>query len=150
MTWSTTGIKSNTNVVGIKECKLNEINSNYEIIYNPTIENIDNYNIEDKKNNLIYNYIKDENKWEKDDSHIKIDKSIQDLTMKQMVTVKKWEEEHPNYLQNEQLLQEWHSMIQEIMGKCDKIQKEKNELLIKKSLSNNTEIKEAMIMDEVN
>tara|TARA_X000000950_G_scaffold284891_1_gene389121 strand:- start:1514 stop:2431 length:918 start_codon:yes stop_codon:yes gene_type:complete len=95
-------------------------------------------------------YIKDENKWEKDDSHTKIDKSIQDLTMKQMVTVKKWEEEHPNYLHNEQLLQEWHSMIQEIMGKCDKIQKEKNELLIKKSISNNTEIKEAMIMDEVN
>lgn len=93
-------------------------------------------------------YIKDENKWEKDDSHVKIDKSIQDLTMKQMVTVKKWEEEHPNYLHDEQLLQEWHSMIQEIMGKCDEIQKEKNELLIKKSLSNNTEIKEAMIMDE--
>ena len=39
-------------------------------------------------------------------------------------------------------------MIQEIMGKCDEIQKEKNELLIKKSLSNNTELKEAMIMDE--
>lgn len=95
-------------------------------------------------------YIKDENKWEKDDAHIKIDKSIQELTMKQMVMVKKWEEEHPNYLHNEQLLQEWHSMIQEIMGKCDKIQKEKNELLIKKSLSNNTEIKEAMIMDETN
>ena len=93
-------------------------------------------------------YIKDENKWEKDDSHVKIDKSIQDLTMKQMVTVQKWEQQHPNYLQNEQLLQEWHSMIQEIMGKCDEIQKEKNELLIKKSLSNNTEIKEAMIMDE--
>jgi|UniRef100_A0A6C0AJW8 hypothetical protein len=96
----------------------------------------------------LHFYIKDENKWEKDDSHVKIDKSIQDLTMKQMATVKKWEEEHPNYLHDDKLLQEWHSMIQEIMGKCDEIQKEKNELLIKKSLSNNTEIKEAMIMDE--
>jgi hypothetical protein len=49
------------NIILHLKCKLNEINSNYEIIYNPTIENIDNYNIEDKKNNLIYNYIKDEN-----------------------------------------------------------------------------------------
>ena len=48
------------NIILHLKCKLNEINNDYDIIYNPCIENIDNYNIQDK-NNLIYNYIKNEN-----------------------------------------------------------------------------------------
>ena len=49
------------NIILHLKCKLNEINNDYNIVYKPKIENIDNYNIEDKKNNLIYNYIKNEN-----------------------------------------------------------------------------------------
>lgn len=48
------------NIILHLKCKLIDINNNYGIVYNPGIENIDNYNIEDK-NNINYNYIKDEN-----------------------------------------------------------------------------------------
>ena len=43
------------NIILHLKCKLNEINNNYAITYNPCIENISNYNIEDK-NFLYFNY----------------------------------------------------------------------------------------------
>ena len=48
------------NIILHLKCKISEINNNYDLIYNPCIENIDNYNIQDK-NNIVYDYIKSEN-----------------------------------------------------------------------------------------
>ena len=88
-------------------------------------------------------YVKEENKWEKDKANAKIDKTIEDITVKQIKRIKEWERKHPDYLQNEKLLQEWHRMIQQITGSGEELQKEQ----IKKSLGNTIEIKDAMVIE---
>ena len=88
-------------------------------------------------------YVKEENKWEKDKANAKIDKTIEDITVKQIKRIKEWEKKHPDYLQNEKLLQEWHRMIQQITGSGEELQKEQ----IKKSLGNTIEIKDAMVIE---
>ena len=88
-------------------------------------------------------YVKEENKWEKDKANAKIDKTIEDITVKQIKRIKEWERKHPDYLQNEKLLQEWHRMIQQITGSGEEVQKEQ----IKKSLGTTIEIKDAMVIE---
>ena len=100
----------------------------------------------DKKR--LHFYIKDEDRWEKDDGHIKIDESIQNITIKQIKQVKEWERDHPNYLSNDKLLHEWHTMIQQIMGSGgEDIETRRNNEQIKKSLGSTVELKEAMIAE---
>ena len=88
-------------------------------------------------------YVKEEDKWEKDKANAKIDKTIEDITVKQIKRIKEWERKHPDYLQNEKLLQEWHRMIQQITGSGEEVQKEQ----IKKSLGTTIEIKDAMVIE---
>jgi len=61
-------------------------------------------------------YVKDADKWEKDKSHEKINKTIDEITFKQIKHVKLWETEHPNYLNDDKLLMEWQTMIRNITG----------------------------------
>ena len=93
-------------------------------------------------------YVKEENKWGKDGAHEKIDKSIEDITVKQIKRIKEWEKNHPNYLQNEKLLQEWHTMIQQIMGGGEDVERARNKEQIKKSLGTTIEIKDAMVVKD--
>ena len=44
-------------------------------------------------------FIKDQNKWEKDDNHKKINKTIRKITRIQAYKLKEWESEHPNYME---------------------------------------------------
>lgn len=90
-------------------------------------------------------YVKEENEWKKDENNVKIDKTIEDVTMKQIRQLKKWEQDHPNYLDNDRLLSEWHIMIQHIMGGSITSETAKNKEQIKKTLGNQIEIKDAMI-----
>ena len=92
-------------------------------------------------------YVKEENKWDKDQANAKIDKTIEDITIKQIKRIKEWESKHPDYLQNDKLLQEWHRMIQQITGSGDDGQRERNKEQIKKSLGNTIEIKDAMVIE---
>ena len=89
-------------------------------------------------------YVKEEDGWEKDDKNIKIDKSIQEVTIKQIKKLKVWEQNHPDYLTDESLLCEWHSMLQRIMGggQAEDINKSKEQ--IKKQISENIELRDAM------
>ena len=89
-------------------------------------------------------YVKEEDKWEKDKSNAKIDKTIEDITIKQIKRIKEWERKHPDYLHNDKLLQEWHKMIQQITGNGGAAQEKEQ---IKKSLGNTIEIKDAMVID---
>ena len=90
-------------------------------------------------------YVKDEDKWEKDNQHEKIDSSISNIQLKQIKKIKEWEQEHPNYLKDESLLQMWHDMIHQIMGPSDDATREKNKELIKKNIGTTVELKDAMI-----
>ena len=93
-------------------------------------------------------YVKEEDKWNKDKSNAKIDKTIEDITIKQIRRIKEWEAKHPNYLTDDKLLQEWHRMIQQITGSGNEGEREKNKEQIKKSIGNTIEIKDAMIIED--
>jgi len=69
-------------------------------------------------------YIKDDNQWNKDDTHEKINKSIDDLTCKQINLIKDWEKTHPDYKTSTPLLLEWHKMVQEVIGGLDNEKKQ--------------------------
>ena len=89
-------------------------------------------------------YIKDENKWGKDNSHEKINKTIQDITVKQIKRVREWEMKHPNYMKDTALQEEWLNMIREIMGGSELGEREKNNESIKKEISDTVSVKDAI------
>jgi len=89
-------------------------------------------------------YIKDEDKWEKDEKNTKINKSIQDISVKQIKKLKVWEEQHPTYLDNEELLGEWHCMLGEIVGGGGEAERDKNKEQIKKTISGALEWRDAL------
>jgi hypothetical protein len=90
-------------------------------------------------------YIKDEDKWEnKKIANTKIDKSINDITYKQMKKLKGWEKEHPEHLENEEEFETWNKMIKEIVGGDNK-EESNNE--IKKALGTTIEIDDAMVVE---
>ena len=89
-------------------------------------------------------YVKDKNKWEKDKIHSKINKSIDAITIKQIQQIKLWEKEHPKYLQNEVLLEQWHAMIQHAMGGGGENTRVKNKDSIKKELGITLEMKKEL------
>ena len=85
-------------------------------------------------------YIKDSDKWVKDKQHEKIDKSIQRITKKQILQIKEWEKQNPDYLDVDILTQEWHKMIFNMTGGAN--ESEKITANIKKSISENVTVKE--------
>ena len=93
-------------------------------------------------------YVKEQDKWDKDKANDKIDKTIEDITIKQIKRIKEWESKHPNYLNNDELLQEWHKMIQQITGSGDEATRERSKEQIKKSIGNTIEIKDAMVIED--
>jgi len=90
-------------------------------------------------------YVKDENKWGKDKTHQKINSSIENVAVMQIKRIKEWEERNPNYLNNDELLMEWHSMIHSVMGGENEIVRMKNCDSIKKELSTTVEMKDELI-----
>ena len=86
-------------------------------------------------------YVRDENRWLKDKENKKIDKSIQDLTVKQIKHLKEWEVKNPNYLKDNKLLNQWQQLVHEIMGPSDDNTREKDKELIIKKLGENCESK---------
>lgn len=98
----------------------------------------------DKKR--LHFYVKDEDKWERDPGHEKIHQTIQDVTVKQIHSLKEWQKTHPNYLTDERLLVEWHTMIQQIMGGSGDTARSRNIVKIKKSLGTTTELKDNLVI----
>ena len=44
----------------------------------------------------------------KDTQNKKMNESIKTITRKQMIQIKEWEQTHPNYTEDQELLEEWH------------------------------------------
>ena len=95
-------------------------------------------------------YVRDENKWQKDKENKKIDKSIQDLTVKQIKHLKEWEIKNPNYMKDDKLLTQWQKLVHEIMGPSNDSNKEKDKELIIKKLGKTVSIKENLVIKNVN
>ena len=89
-------------------------------------------------------YVKDEDKWEKDNTHEKINKTIDKITFKQIKNIKLWEKQHPNYLEDEKLLTEWQTMIRNITGNTVD-GNEKNKSSIKREIGTTVEVKNELV-----
>ena len=84
-------------------------------------------------------YIKDSDKWEKDKTHEKLDKTIDDITRKQFFHIKEWEKENPDYLTDDIKIKIWQTMVKNMSGGENE---EKITTNIKKSISENVTVKE--------
>ena len=89
-------------------------------------------------------YVKEENKWEKDNEHTKLDRSIAEVTLKQIKKIRDWEDAHPHFMHNEQLIGIWNQMMARTMGGAFAEERKKNKENIKKEVSNVIEVKNAM------
>lgn len=90
-------------------------------------------------------YVKDDNKWEKDKNNTKINKSINDVSRKQIKQLIEWQKQHPNYESNDKLLDEYFNITRHVMGGGDITELVQYGNDIKKSLCNEIEIKDAML-----
>lgn len=92
-------------------------------------------------------YVKDEDKWEKDISHTKINKGIETVGKQQILQIKEWEKKHPDFLEHEEQYMEWNKMVSNIMGGETKFKRDKNIENIKKNISTEVSVKDALITE---
>ena len=88
-------------------------------------------------------YVKDEDKWGKDQKNEKISKTIQKVSVKQIRHLKEWENAHPGYLEDDVLMEEWRNMVHTMMGGGDDLQRS-NEKIVK-NLSSNVCVKDELL-----
>tara|TARA_B100001123_G_scaffold92158_1_gene106101 strand:+ start:2440 stop:3375 length:936 start_codon:yes stop_codon:yes gene_type:complete len=89
-------------------------------------------------------YIKDDNKWSKDSNDEKIDKTINNIKMKQTSVLTEWEKLHPNYPNEPVLLDEWQKMLSNVTEDPNNSQPSKIKIALKRNIANHTQLKEAM------
>ena len=86
-------------------------------------------------------YVREENKWAKDTKNIKMDRTIQDISIKQIKHLKEWEKKHPGYLEDEELRTEWHGLVEAMCRPENQIEGDK----IKRNLGDTSEVKNELI-----
>jgi len=89
-------------------------------------------------------YIKDENKWEKDSKNEKIDKSINDITQRQIKKIKDWESDHPNWSSSDEQTSMYIDLVKTVMGGMDATEKQLNLDSIKKEIGNTVDLQQAI------
>jgi len=89
-------------------------------------------------------YVKDENRWEPDNKNIKIDRSIEHITQKQIQKIKDWESQHPNWSETDNETQLYMNMIKEVVGGMNDEDKEKNLADIKRELGIKTDLTDTL------
>ena len=88
-------------------------------------------------------YVKDDNKWHKDEDGKKMDQTITTIKLKQTTKIGEWEKLHPNYRDDPELLNEWQNMLAGITENTSgNILKQK--LSLKKKIASYIELKDAM------
>ena len=87
-------------------------------------------------------YVKDNDKWEKDENNEKIDNTIRDVKLKQTKTMTEWENQNPTYKDDSKLMDEWMDILDNVSEGPDNPKKAKTAL--KKKIASCTEIKDAM------
>lgn len=84
-------------------------------------------------------YIKNE-KWDEDNTHFHLDRSIDTVAKKQIHKIKEWEKMNPNWEKTEKGMDDYVLMVQTLMGGKNETEREKNKILIKKELSESVDI----------
>ena len=90
-------------------------------------------------------YVKDEDKWEKDITHEKMNKGIESIGKQQILQIKEWEKHHPDFLEHEEQYMEWNQLVSNMMGGETKKRREKNIENIKKIISSDVSMKDALV-----
>ena len=90
-------------------------------------------------------YVKDDDKWEKDCKNTKLNKSINDLAVKQIKKIKDWEQLHPKYEESQELLMEWHAMVNAVMGSNNGKSSDKTSEYIKREIGQNVKLSNKML-----
>ena len=85
-------------------------------------------------------YIKDKDKWDKENSELKIKKSVDWISKLQIHEVIKWEKNNPDYLDNDKKNKEWRDFISNIMGNSGEQPRKRCMKSISKLLANETYI----------
>ena len=85
-------------------------------------------------------YVKDENKWEKDETNGKIDQGILDITQKQIHKLKAWEHEHPQWRESEEETSIYIELVKQVMGGMCQDDRHHNLEVIKRELSGGTNL----------
>jgi hypothetical protein len=88
-------------------------------------------------------YVKDDDRWEKDGVN-KMKAAINTVATKQIRAIKEWETKHPNYLEDDKLMNEWYNMIRTTMGGSTEDIREKNGKEICKNVGANVILKDAI------
>lgn len=89
-------------------------------------------------------YIKDEDKWEKDNKNEKIDKSINDITQRQIKKIKDWEHDHPNWSCSDEQTSMYIDLVKKVMGGMDATEHQQNFDNIKKEIGNTVDLYQAI------
>jgi len=89
-------------------------------------------------------YVKDENKWEKDSKNEKIDKSINDITQRQIKKIKEWEHDHPNWTASDEQTSMYIDLVKSVMGGIDECEKQHNLDSIKKEIGHTVDLQKVI------
>lgn len=96
-------------------------------------------------NEKLQFYVKDENKWEKDDGDQKFDDIMSQLRLKQIQTLSKWEKMHPDWKDDQEKTAHWQMCVRNITGsKLSPQQYETEKESIKKDLAIKVSMEDAM------
>ena len=88
-------------------------------------------------------YIKEENQWNKDNGD-KMNTAISKIAHKHILKMKEWEQEHPNWINNEKEAEQYVKMLHNLMGGENEDEQNKNAREIMKNIGNVVLIKHAM------
>ena len=91
--------------------------------------------------NTLEFYVKDKDTWGQD-NNTKINKSIQDITHRQIQQIKEWEKEHPNWSNNEKETQMYMDTVMAVMGGLH--EKEQSLEVIKKNIGVSTDLNKVL------
>jgi hypothetical protein len=89
-------------------------------------------------------YVKDAGAWERDGDGERIDKSIHDVSHKQIQRIKEWERDHPNWDADERGTTEYLAVVRNVMGGVDPIGVAQRVENIKRELGASTGIRDAI------
>ena len=90
-------------------------------------------------------YIKEGEEWKQKTGDKEMEQSVRQIQIKQLHALKEWEDKHPNYMHDERLQAKYNKYMEKILYGCgDQAKMEKNVKAVKKNISKNIMIKDAM------
>jgi len=90
-------------------------------------------------------YIKEGEEWTQKSGDKEMEKSVRQIQIKQLQALKEWEDQHPNFMDDERLQNKYTKFMEKIMYGCgDKNKMDKNVKEVKKKISKDIMLKDAM------